>query len=312
MIRAIFAGVLSLLGIILALIAGIFGFVVFFAGGRRFRWFNAWRTVAVRYRGIVESRWWLPQMRLVWREQPVKVTSTRRLDRWRQRGTTLVTSTPETPGRLVVMSTGCPAREPADAGLVRYETGNAAFDRQFVLLVESAQLEPVREASGSDANLRSRRAGIRSKLGSDPLPGSFSDRLSVSGNPLLAEAVRWQLMELAQWSGTSLIRLDLVGQRLRIQRAGYLTDSAPVEDFLRLALRVVDQLRTGRAEGLQFVNEQQATLLDDVSCPICADQLEGRMVICVRCKTPHCRECWDYNGRCAMFGCGEIRCVVNS
>lgn len=273
MLRSVFAAILSLLGIGLALVAGVFGFFVFFAGGRRFRWFNAWRSVAARYRGVVESRWWLPQMRLVWREQPAKVTSLRRLDRWRQRGTVLITAAPECPGRLVVMSASCPAREPGDAGLVRWETGNAAFDRQFVLLVE-----PTR------AN---------------------------SGDAPLAETVRWQLMELAQWSGASAIRLDLVGQRLRIQRAGHLVDAAALEDFLRLALRVTDQLRTGRAEGLQFVNEQQATLLDDVSCPICADQLEGRMVICVRCKTPHCRECWDYNGRCAMFGCGETRCVTS-
>jgi hypothetical protein len=36
-------------------------------------------------------------------------------------------------------------------------------------------------------------------------------------------------------------------------------------------------------------------------CPIDADPA----VICTQCRTPHHRECWDYNGgSCSIYGCG--------
>lgn len=43
-----------------------------------------------------------------------------------------------------------------------------------------------------------------------------------------------------------------------------------------------------------------------LSCPVCADPLEGAARRdCPRCETPHHRECWDYVGDCAIFGCRE-------
>jgi hypothetical protein len=39
-------------------------------------------------------------------------------------------------------------------------------------------------------------------------------------------------------------------------------------------------------------------------CPVCAASLDAEAVRCVRCESPHHRECWDYVGSCATFGCG--------
>src|SRR5579859_1413040 len=38
-------------------------------------------------------------------------------------------------------------------------------------------------------------------------------------------------------------------------------------------------------------------------CPICTTELREPLVRCERCRSPHHRECWDYLGRCATFGC---------
>jgi hypothetical protein len=40
-------------------------------------------------------------------------------------------------------------------------------------------------------------------------------------------------------------------------------------------------------------------------CRICGSPLESRIVRCTRCQTPHHVDCWKYNGRCSIFGCGE-------
>jgi len=42
-------------------------------------------------------------------------------------------------------------------------------------------------------------------------------------------------------------------------------------------------------------------------CPTCAtDVAEADAVVCPRCETRHHRDCWDYGGGCAIFGCRPV------
>lgn len=38
-------------------------------------------------------------------------------------------------------------------------------------------------------------------------------------------------------------------------------------------------------------------------CPICLATLAEPLVRCPRCRAPHHRQCWEYLGRCATYGC---------
>jgi hypothetical protein len=40
-------------------------------------------------------------------------------------------------------------------------------------------------------------------------------------------------------------------------------------------------------------------------CQICGAALEGMLVRCARCSTPHHQDCWQYTGTCSTYGCGE-------
>jgi hypothetical protein len=40
-------------------------------------------------------------------------------------------------------------------------------------------------------------------------------------------------------------------------------------------------------------------------CPVCAIKLDGSPTLCGKCRTPHHADCWNYAGRCAIFGCGS-------
>jgi len=42
-----------------------------------------------------------------------------------------------------------------------------------------------------------------------------------------------------------------------------------------------------------------------VRCQVCGESIVLDRIECRRCETPHHRDCWDYNGRCAVYGCGE-------
>jgi hypothetical protein len=44
-------------------------------------------------------------------------------------------------------------------------------------------------------------------------------------------------------------------------------------------------------------------------CRICGHPLEGSLVQCGRCLTPHHADCFRYNGRCSVYACGHETAV---
>ncbi len=69
-------------------------------------------------------------------------------------------------------------------------------------------------------------------------------------------------------------------------------------------------LEAARRRGLDDVLEGRvpgALVRGDGACPICGDLLSGfPSVHCAACETPHHRQCWTYNKRCATFACGSL------
>jgi hypothetical protein len=46
----------------------------------------------------------------------------------------------------------------------------------------------------------------------------------------------------------------------------------------------------------------------EAMCRVCGASLaEGGVVSCVKCSTPHHKDCWEFNGRCSTFAFGETR-----
>ena len=43
----------------------------------------------------------------------------------------------------------------------------------------------------------------------------------------------------------------------------------------------------------------------NASCPVCGSELNDEVITCHDCQTPHHKECWDYVGHCAIFGCHQ-------
>ncbi|MBI4866994.1 MAG: hypothetical protein HY816_08575 [Candidatus Wallbacteria bacterium] len=45
-----------------------------------------------------------------------------------------------------------------------------------------------------------------------------------------------------------------------------------------------------------------------IECPVCGDDLAPALaVVCARCNTPHHKDCFQFAGTCAVFGCGTDR-----
>lgn len=125
---------------------------------------------------------------------------------------------------------------------------------------------------------------------------------------ILTAPVQSHLRQMAD-QGTPSLFVGLKRGTLVFRKRGWMGTVDQLDDFLRLGLETFDRMRLARCEGLQFHDEGEATIVEAAVCPICTETIAGRMVVCYRCKTPHCADCWEYNGQCATYGCAEKRCL---
>ena len=95
--------------------------------------------------------------------------------------------------------------------------------------------------------------------------------------------------------------LDFDTRSLQIRFSGILDDEGFVGDLKRSAEDLVAIVfGPPPATGIEWgeIAERPAGL-----CPICTTVLTEPVIRCRRCRAPHHRECWEYLGRCAVYGC---------
>jgi hypothetical protein len=83
-----------------------------------------------------------------------------------------------------------------------------------------------------------------------------------------------------------------------------------LEAFVERGCALADQLNLAAAAGIEFVAGEEPQLMEDARCGVCGDALASEIVVCRRCNTPHHKECWQYGGGCATYGCGGRECVL--
>ncbi len=122
-------------------------------------------------------------------------------------------------------------------------------------------------------------------------------------NKVLNYNVQSLLIRLRNLTQPNELNISIKRGKLKIQKPGYIKDLAPLHDFIRYSIDLFDQLMLVSTEGIDFLNENNATVLESITCPICSGGITEQMVLCERCKTPHCRDCWEYNRQCATYAC---------
>ncbi len=145
-------------------------------------------------------------------------------------------------------------------------------------------------------------------------PQFQSDYWGSSSHPddakqLLSPNVQWQIEQLRRLTANQQVAVSIYRGKLTISKPGYLKDYQQLDDLIRFSLELFDQLMLVGVKGIEFLNEDQAAVVDSVKCPICSEVITQQMVVCQRCKTPHCLDCWEYNGQCATFACRETRYI---
>jgi len=130
----------------------------------------------------------------------------------------------------------------------------------------------------------------------------------VLAKQLLTDAVKWKMTEIKNMQ-QSEVRFELQKGELSTTSSQWFGSGAELLDFVQGGLELFDQLMLHNEDGVEFLKGNQAAVMEDFRCPICSDEVMQDMVVCKRCKTPHCAECWEYNGKCATFACMEERCI---
>ena len=125
---------------------------------------------------------------------------------------------------------------------------------------------------------------------------------------LLSSGAIWQVYQMTNFMPLASTRVALDKGSLIIQKGDFIKQAQQLDDFVRFALEIYDQMKLTQTEGIEF-NDDLVAAVEDVQCPICSCDIEGKMVLCVRCKTPHCLDCWQYNTKCGMYACNEKRFV---
>lgn len=126
---------------------------------------------------------------------------------------------------------------------------------------------------------------------------------------LLSSGTQWQLEQLRRLGSDFQLRVSIDRGQLVVTTPTYLTTYQTLDEFIRLGLDLFDQLMLTQAKGIEFLHEDEATIIDSVKCPICSETIRHNLVVCRRCQTPHCLDCWQYNGQCATFACNEIQFI---
>jgi len=90
---------------------------------------------------------------------------------------------------------------------------------------------------------------------------------------------------------------------LRVDR--HLYDAQTIEGLVVTASNLFGGL--GLAEhGTVQVGAVENRVFEGSTCEICGASLAlGSIVRCRRCRTPHHRDCWEFNGVCSTFACGS-------
>jgi len=96
------------------------------------------------------------------------------------------------------------------------------------------------------------------------------------------------------------LRIKAEPGRLEIEVRESVDDEAGLRGMLHSASDLVAALLAPDSQGVvldEFFEESGGV------CPVCCTRLTEPLVRCGRCRAPHHRECWEYLGRCAVYGC---------
>ena len=134
-------------------------------------------------------------------------------------------------------------------------------------------------------------------------PASLAERLFAPGQ-------RSSVIASVRRLGTYVDPLiDLSRNRLLVRVSESLNQERGVRNLVATATDFVGYvLGLGAQDGISMGKAEEG---EGARCPVCIAPLTDDRVQCPRCRTPHHGDCWNYLGKCSIFGCGATNTADN-
>ncbi len=137
---------------------------------------------------------------------------------------------------------------------------------------------------------------------------SFDEDFVVRAQP--PELVRWIFApeRMAQVIGTfrrmtrfGTLLVSMRSGQLEVRVGACLQDESALRNLLTTAAELLGYMLTAPGDdGVRWAEGE--TGLTGI-CPVCSTALCEPVQRCTRCRMPHHTQCWEYLGRCAVYGC---------
>ena len=118
--------------------------------------------------------------------------------------------------------------------------------------------------------------------------------------------------DLRSLVGNDRLLVSLNGSRLMVRKQEILSKFDDLVVFAELASHVCDRVLQfwQRQSGIEIMDEPASAAAEagDPTCQVCGAKIPIDVrVYCRRCRTPHHKDCWEFNGQCSTYACGEKR-----
>jgi hypothetical protein len=171
------------------------------------------------------------------------------------------------------------------------------------LAVESIQLKP----AGVWHDLKAMFGRNDYQVGDEEFDSNFEIHSSASefAARILCPEVRSVLRSAALF-GKYFWRLSAAGFMLRVRPVP--PNRKELDRWLVVAFQLLDAIPGSDGKGRVTLGVVRMKIDAEAMCRVCGASLaQGGVVACVKCATPHHKDCWEFNGRCSTFACGETR-----
>lgn len=142
---------------------------------------------------------------------------------------------------------------------------------------------------------------------------AFNNAFLVQGNDapaireLLTPAAQTAIRQMTQSSRSGDLYLSIGGGTLRATKRGVLIGESELAHFVTAFAQLLQAARDVQKTGVDVLPASDPPPLEQTACGVCGESLQGKVVYCDSCRTPHHFDCWEYLGACSVYACGEKR-----
>jgi hypothetical protein len=122
---------------------------------------------------------------------------------------------------------------------------------------------------------------------------------------------RQAVEDLRNLLGNDRILVSVNSSRLMVRKQSVLASLDDLTAFAELSCALYDRLAVfwQRESGIEILDDAPPEeAVNDPVCQVCGARIPAdNRVYCRRCRTPHHKDCWEFNQRCSTYACGEQR-----